>query len=85
MEANTDELNAKFCLEETVQETKQRPASHYWTRPSEKNSNTVEQPAYLQLGSLRARGSSVQGRASQVSQHLSVKSLAMEEDKDMWV
>lgn len=38
MEAKTDLPNAKFCLEETVQETKQRTAFYCRTNPPEKHS-----------------------------------------------
>lgn len=42
MGAKTDLRNAKCCLEETVQETKQRMAFYSWTKPSEEDSKVIK-------------------------------------------
>ena len=45
MDAKTDLRNAKRCLEETIQETKQRMAFYRWTKSSEEDSKVIKAPA----------------------------------------
>ena len=86
MEAKTELPNAKFCLEETGQETKQRITFYCWTKPSEKDSRMIKS-VYLQLWGVIAGGSSLRGKASSArTQHMSVESQSIwVEDKDIQV
>lgn len=87
MEAKTELPDAKFCLEETVQESKQRRAFYCWTKPSEEDGQNDQGTVFLQLRSFRDGRSTLQGknRPSTSPAHVCKITEYLVEDKEIQV